>query len=266
MKSTAAYFVAIVASMLLMASCHGQENQLPSADYNTQSDSLLQQCFPALRDGEQIVYHKGYALVYSEQHEQATWVAYMLTRQRVYGKHQRSNDFREDTSIETKSAQIYDYKPTSGTYARGHLAPAADMKWDAVAMSESFLLSNMSPQKHKFNDGLWNNLENEVREWAKSFDTIYVITGPVLHNDDSICIGKNKVTVPSAYYKVVYCPATHQGIALLTPHEQQPVKWYELAITIDELEEITGLDFLHGISDQEAIESEVCTRCWNNKR
>ena len=266
MKSTTVYFVAIVASMLLMTSCHGQEKQLQPTDYSTQSDLLLQQCFPVLRNGEKIVYHKGYALVYSEQHEQAAWVAYMLTRQRIYGKHQRSNDFREDTSIETKSAQIYDYKPTSNTYARGHLAPAADMKWDSVAMSESFLLSNMSPQLHAFNDGLWNTLENKVRDWAKTFDTIYVITGPVLRDDDSISIGIDSVTVPTAYYKVVYCPATHQGMALYVPHEQQSVKWYDLAITIDELEEKTGLDFLHAIPCQDEIESHLCTHCWNGKK
>ena len=259
-------FTAILCCTMFLTSCRGQEPQIVQQEYSTQYDTALQKCFPALREGEKIVYHKGYALVYNERHEQASWVAYMLTRQRVGGNWKRSNDFREDTDIETQSAQLYDYKPTSHTYARGHLAPAADMKWDSVAMSESFLLSNMSPQLHAFNDGLWNTLENKVRDWAKTFDTIYVITGPVLRDDDSISIGIDSVTVPTAYYKVVYCPATHQGMALFVPHEQQSVKWYDLAITIDKLEEITGIDFLNAIPCQDEIESNICTYCWNGKK
>ncbi len=157
--------------------------------------------YPFTHTTDTIRTYKGFDLGYNEQFEQASWVAYVLTREEVEsGNISRTDNFRSDSSIESGSASPGDYRGSG--FDRGHLAPAGDMKWDPLAMSESFLMSNMSPQTPSFNRGIWNRLESEIREWAVKKDSIYVITGPVLDPIDSF-IGESEVGVPVYYFKVL---------------------------------------------------------------
>ena len=125
---------------------------------------FTQDLSPRPINGEQLVTHLGYSLSYNEKHEQANWVFYELTIDEVLGSIKRKDQFRADPNIKTGSASLSDYKRSG--YDRGHLAPAADMKWSSKAMSESFFMSNMSPQTPSFNRGIWKKLENLVRKWA----------------------------------------------------------------------------------------------------
>ena len=147
-----------------------------------------------------IVQHDYYTLSYNEQYEQADWVMYRLSGDSLKGdKFRRKNDFRKDTLITTESATLNDYKRSG--YDRGHLCPAADMSWSETALSETFYMSNMSPQKPRFNRGIWKHLEAQVRKWATINNEVYVITGPVFQ-DSMNYIGNNKVAVPKLFYKV----------------------------------------------------------------
>ena len=128
--------------------------------------------------GEQIVYRSGYSLSYNEDHEQANWVAYTLTAVHARGTVKRINDFRVDPEIKTGSASLSDYKGSG--YDRGHLAAAADMKWSKKVLSESFYMSNMSPQNPSFNRGIWKRLENQMRQWALDEQKLHIVTGGVL--------------------------------------------------------------------------------------
>ena len=153
------------------------------------------------KDHERRNYH-GYSICYRESYEQAEWAAECLTREKLQKKVNRSENFRPDDGISTGSADTSDYYGSG--YDRGHLVPAGDMGWDPEAMNDTFLMSNMSPQNHKFNSGIWNDLEMQVRNWAKKFGTIYIVTGPVLESGKKYkVIGKNKVAVPELYYKVL---------------------------------------------------------------
>lgn len=102
------------------------------------------------KNGE-LIKHSYYALSYIEAHEQAEWVYYELDSNLISGAVSRTNNFREDKSVSTGSATLADYKGAS--YDRGHLAPAGSMSGNATAMSESFYMSNMSPQHPSFNRG-----------------------------------------------------------------------------------------------------------------
>ncbi|MFA6845255.1 MAG: DNA/RNA non-specific endonuclease, partial [Sphaerochaetaceae bacterium] len=126
---------------------------------------------PAPVPGEQQVSHCGYALSYNEQYEQPSWVAYQLTCDEVVGTIERTDNFRPDPAILTRSASLDDYR--SSGYDRGHLIPAADQKWSAQAMDDSFYLSNMSPQTGAFNRGIWSHLEAVVRTFANDNGAIY---------------------------------------------------------------------------------------------
>jgi len=219
---------------------------------------------PEISPNDQIINHYAYSLCYSEPYEQAEWVAYYLTKGKVYGTVKRTNNFRTDPKVKTGSATLADYKGSG--YDRGHLAPAADMKWSATAMSESFYMSNMSPQTPGFNRGIWKRLEQLVRTWAVEYEEIHVVTGPVLKGDFR-SIGPNQVSVPEYYYKVVleYKKPELKGIGLIlaNTNSKKPLRNY--AVTIDYVESITGIDFFVDLPDniEEEIESNLNLNKWS---
>ena len=210
--------------------------------------------YPQDTNTDAIRTYLGYDLGYNEQFEQAAWVAYILTRQEAEsGTADRTEDFRPDTSIPNGSAVLEDYRGSG--FDRGHLAPAGDMKWDIRAMSETFLLSNMSPQDPSFNRGIWRRLEEQVRLWAIKKESIYVITGPVLNPIDSF-IGSNQVGIPEYYFKVLadLSPPDHSLIAFLLPGTRSTADLLSFAVSVDSLERFTGYDFFAGAPDQETLE------------
>jgi len=210
--------------------------------------------YPGTNLTDTIRSYKGFDLGYNEAGEQASWVVYVLTKDEVVdGSVSRSDNFRADKSISSGSASLADYRGSG--YDRGHLAPAGDMKWDKEAMSQSFLMSNMSPQAPSFNRGIWKKLEEEVRSLAMERDSIYVVTGPVLHTVKS-SIGKNEVGIPSYYFKVVVdlSPPDYGMIAFLLPNEKSGEELSSYAISVDSLEAFTGYNFFHSAPDQEIID------------
>ncbi|MCB9224086.1 MAG: DNA/RNA non-specific endonuclease [Crocinitomicaceae bacterium] len=217
---------------------------------------------------EEIIRHQAYSLLYSEQHEQASWVAYFLTKNDLVSKTSRTDDFRPDPMIKSGSAEIADYKGSG--YDRGHLAPAGDMVRSKQVMSESFYFSNMSPQTPAFNRGIWRLLEENVRNCVNAFDSIYVVTGPVLE-DELPTIGTNKVSVPKYYYKImmrVSREGTPISIGYLMPNEASSRSYTEYAVTVDSIETVTGLDFFPTLNDsiEEVMEKTICASCWNPKK
>lgn len=209
----------------------------------------------------ELVKHEGYSLSYNEAHEQANWVSYLHTRSHSIANTERGNDFRSDPAVKSVSAELVDYAGSG--YDRGHLAPAADMAWSDKAMSESFYLSNMSPQLPGFNRGIWKQLEALVRGWAAEYDSILIVTGPVL-NEDLQKIGPNQVSVPDQYYKLVYKMKgkDFESIAfILSQHASGDLKTY--ATTVNHLEGVVGIDFLHSSDEAHRRESELCLECWN---
>jgi len=219
---------------------------------------------PAVNPNDQIINHYAYSLCYSEPHEQAAWVAYTLTKDRVYGTAKRTDNFRPDPKVKTGSASLTDYKGSG--YDRGHLAPAADMKWSATAMSESFYMSNMSPQTPGFNRGIWKRVEQIVRDWAVENEEIHVVTGPVLKGQFK-SIGPNKVSVPEYYYKVILDNKEPEikgiGLILANTSSDRPIQSY--AVTIDRVESVTGIDFFVGLPDdiEEQVESNLDLSRWS---
>lgn len=213
---------------------------------------------------DSIVDREGYALGYSEYHEQATWVAYKMTASEAASKAaKRSNDFREDLAIPTGSATLADYRHSG--YDRGHIAPAGDMSFSVKAMSDSFYMSNMSPQKPTFNRGVWKRLESLVRRFAIDEEIVYIVTGPILPQVKTITIGENKVTVPTHYYKVIFDITPPQKmIGFILPNEGSNKPLQDFAVTVDTVEEITGLDFFSSLPQpkQEQLESTISISDW----
>lgn len=212
-----------------------------------------------------IIEREGYALGYIEKHEQPAWVQYVLTADEVSrATVNRSDDFRADPYVPTGSATPQDY--TRSGYDRGHMAPAADMAYSDQTMSDSFYMSNMSPQTPQFNRGIWSKLEKQVRHFATREKRIVVVTGPILPAEKTITIGVNDVTVPQYFYKVIYdTTSPEKMIAFVLPNRGSNADLRTFVVTVDYVEELTGLDFFPLLPQplQEELESSIDINAWD---
>jgi len=219
---------------------------------------------PANPEALPITRHTGFSLLYDEDYEQPIWVAYHLTQEELYGTSERKDNFRSDEAISTESASLSDYR--SSGYDRGHLIPAADLSWSEEAMSDSFYLSNMSPQEAEFNRGIWSSLEATVRNFADTERELYVVTGPILTDGPYKTIGKSKVAVPKHYYKVIldYAEPDFKAIGFILPNEGSSERLESFATTVNEVEQLTSLDFFPKLPDtiEEKLESSFSVADW----
>ncbi|MFM7015135.1 MAG: DNA/RNA non-specific endonuclease [Bacteroidota bacterium] len=236
----------------------------PCAFEQSTPDSIIPLLeIPAIRPGDEIVEHRAYTLDYIEKFEQAAWVAYELTSEETNKQFERSNKFFTDPDVKTGSASDVDYKGSG--YDRGHLAPAADMSFSEETMLESFYYSNMSPQVPAFNRGIWKRLEEKVRDWAVLYQSIYVVTGPVLSEGN--IIATNGVAVPNYFYKVIldYHSSHLQAIGFIMRNEGAAGDLKTYAVTVDSVENLTGIDFFPRLPNniEKSIEGRACLACWD---
>lgn len=221
---------------------------------------------------EQLVSHKAYSLSFNKDYKVPNWVFYELTRDEIKGTLERSNNFQEDPNIKHKDAShLEDYRRSG--WDRGHMAPSMDMNWDPEVLDESYFLSNMCPQGHDFNSGIWLDLEHQVRYWAKRDSAICVVCGPVLPKSKDAKIrtlGDSKVLIPDYFYKIVFAPFADRprAIAFVMPNHQEDAKISSYAVTVDSVENLTGIDFFPVLPDvlEEKVESSFNLRDWFRKK
>jgi len=227
---------------------------------------------------EDYILHSAMALEYAEEHEQARWVAHIILPDVAGGSVGRTNDFRPDPLVATGSAVEADYflkylKPDSTYdydgfgYDRGHLAPSADFRWSEKALSESFYYSNMSPQIDAFNREGWAALEAQLRAYVSRNPgaQLHVVTGPILREGlPVIGRGVNQVSIPEFFFKVALDLANGRGAGFILPHQKINAPLETFAVTIDEVERRTGLDFFNRLpeAEQAALESGLDKTAW----
>ena len=217
------------------------------------------------RRQEQIIHHTGYTVSYNKDLKLPNWVSYELTRKETKGKEKRSNRFITDPQVRGLIATNTDYAHSG--YDKGHMAPAADMKWSPQAMKESFYFSNMCPQHPQLNRRGWKNLEEKIRDWAIADSAIIIICGPIITRQPKT-IGKNKVVVPQQFFKVILSPFVKpmRAIGFLFNNKQsvEPLSTY--AVTIDSIEHLTNMDFFAALPDEieNKIEAEADYFQWPN--
>ena len=216
---------------------------------------------------DRVITHKGYTVSYNYDWKIPNWVAYELTDEEVEGEVPRYDRFKPDPMVpENATAYTEDYKYSG--YDRGHMAPAADMKWDEQVMRESFYLSNICPQNPNLNGGVWKDLEEQVRDLASQKGRIFVVCGPIV-NDANETIGANKVVVPQAFYKVLL-QEDEEGLHAIgfiyeNKSGRRPMSTY--ARTVDEVEEMTNINFFPSLPDniERKIESDIDFSRWTIK-
>lgn len=211
-----------------------------------------------------IIHHETYSLSYNEPFEQSEWVAYELKKEHLSNTNFDRPYFEIDKAVKTGAASWKNYK-NSG-YDRGHLCPAGDRRYSRRAYDETFLTSNITPQKHDFNSGIWNTLEQKVRYWASKYDGVFVVTGGIL-GDNLDTIGFEQVAVPDQFYKVIldYNSGKPKVIAFLLPHENSNAPLYNFVVPVDQVELLTGIDFFPELEDtiENALEASSDYKQWS---
>lgn len=213
---------------------------------------------------EQLLRRTGYTASYNRELRIVNWVAWHLTANHTSGPHKRKGiAYTEDTEVPAPRATTFDYQQSG--YDRGHMCPSGDNKWSREAQQDCFLLSNMCPQDHNLNGGDWNELEMACRRWAREYGDLYIVCGPVLYRQRHKTIGRNKITVPEAFFKVILClQGEPKAIGFIYKNNlgNRPMDSY--VNSIDEVERITGIDFFPSLPDdmEEKVEKEENISIW----
>ncbi len=211
--------------------------------------------------------YTGFKVSFNPARHIPNYVVWELTGVEAEGQLPRSSRFFQDTDV-YGCATPDDYR-NSG-FDRGHMAPAADMKWSEQAMTDSHSMTNICPQDHALNSGRWSTLEKKCRQWAQRDSALWIICGPVLTDHMPQTIG-NGVSVPRRFFKVILAPyaSPMRAIGFIMPNSYTDEQLEQLACSVDQVEEITGYDFFSCLPDsiENSIESNMNLRLWNrNKR
>lgn len=214
---------------------------------------------PAISSSDSIIIYQGFVVSYDSEHLIPKWVAYELTSEEVDGTVSRSGSFGMDLNYKGRQAMREDYSYSG--WDKGHMAPAADMKWSQEAMWESFYLTNICPQNHELNGGDWLALEKKAREVAKRYGKVYVICGPIIGDNKYGTIGANKVTVPDKFFKsfLIETDGAFHAIAFILDNEGFHRRLSSYALTVNQLEDISGIDLFVNLPDliEESVEAEA---------
>lgn len=220
---------------------------------------------PALTSEDELIRHDGYVISYNSDNRIPNWVAYELTADEAHGDEERGDRmFSMDPKYKKKQAMREDYRDSGWT--KGHMAPAADFRWDEEAMDETFYLTNVCPQNEFLNANDWEYLERQVRYWAGKFGKVWVVTGPVVGDNRYGTIGDNDVVVPDSFFKAVLAckDGKYRSIAFLMNNDSQRYYLADCSMSVDELEEYTGLDFFPALDDsiEENVEAQYRPGDW----
>lgn len=208
-----------------------------------------------------------YVLSYNNSKGTPNWVSWQLN-QSWLGEVERKNDFRPDESLPKDFVQIIPSTYSRSGYDKGHLVPSADRTKTQEDNDATFLMSNMVPQTPDNHRNTWANLAEYSRDLVREGKELYIIAGPAGSLGEPL---KDKVTIPEYTWKIVVVldhlnsgikgiTANTRLIAVNVPNEEAVDNdWRNYTVSVDELEELTGYDFLSNVSSniQEVIESRV---------
>lgn len=241
---------------------------------------------PALRNSENDVFitHSTtlngqkvttFSMEYDKSKKHSRWVAFRFDNQTKLQQATRQDNFISDPSLATEYQREQADFGRRG-YDRGHLCASADRLYSQEANDQTFYYTNMSPQRNNFNAGVWADLEVQVRSWGRSCtaaDTLYVVKGGTIDQETQIkeyIGGDRSKPVPKYYYMAVLFKKgeSFKAIAFWLEHtDSKPstsVKLADYALSIDELEEKTGIDFFPNLNDklENTLEATYSVKAW----
>ena len=261
-------------------------NEKPQAFYSG-NDSYLEVLSPDDKKG-QLLQRVSYSTSYNNKTLCPNWVAWKLTKDHTDGPYPKTgvpyysndgsvigigkitpetlrNNYFVDFRAERPRQEHSDWVERPSDIDHGHMCPAGDNKWDKAAMNQSYLLTNMCPQNSSLNSGGWNKLEEKCRKWANSYGDIYIVAGPIFYDGVKNTFGANKIAIPDAFFKVVFCiSGKPKAIGFIYENNSSSQSMYKNCCTINHVEEITGFDFFSSLPDdiEDAVESMSDINIW----
>lgn len=231
---------------------------------NSTTSANMELPYTSPSSSNQTIKHFAYTVNYNLKWNLPNWVAYSLTKQETTGAYSRENTFYPDPQVKGDPVITKDY--SNSGYDRGHMAPAADMKWSEKAMRESFYMTNICPQNQSLNRGDWNDLEELARDWAYKYNEVFIACGPIV-TDPHHTIGQTrKIVVPSAFYKVFLRKkgSTWSCIGFVFPNQSGSRPLMTYVMSINEIEQMTGIDFFYHLPDEieDSIENNDSFADW----
>lgn len=212
-----------------------------------------------------------YTVDWHADKKHSRWVAYTFTSENSKQNWNRNNwqqtewkgdPFQPDPSLSVgERTELSDFKGSG--YDRGHLCASADRLNSKDCNEQTFYLSNMSPQIGRFNQQDWVDLEGLVQNWGRSStfrDTLYVVKGGTIRDDQIMTYTKSGIPVPKYYFMALMCKksGTYKAIGFWVEHKSyggnpDVSSW---AVSIDDLEQKTGIDFFCNLPDRIEIPIE----------
>lgn len=269
---------ALLCVIICFAACNKEE------EYNSNNFATGIVELPALRNGANDVFitHSttfngkkvtSFSLEYDKSKKHSRWVAFRfdnLTKLQNVG---REDAFDTDPSISAEYQRVQADFGKKG-YDRGHICASADRLYSREVNEQTFYYTNMSPQRNSFNTGIWLTLEGQVQSWGRSCtssDTLYVVKGGTIDKEDQIkgyIDNDRSKPIPKYYYMALLFKKgeSFKAIAFWMEHTdtQKSLKLSDCALSIDELEEKTGIDFFPSLNDnlENALESTYSLKAW----
>ena len=259
--------------------CDKDEND----DSNNFATGIVE--LPALRNGTNDVFitHSttfngqkvtSFSMEYDKSKKHSRWIAFRFDNQTKQQNVSRSDEpFDADPAIGSQYQRVQADFGKQG-YDRGHLCASADRLYSREVNEQTFYYTNMSPQRNKFNTGIWLTLEGQVQSWGRSCtssDTLYVVKGGTIDKEDQIrgyISNDLSKPIPKYYYMALLFKKgdSFKAIAFWMEHTDTPksTKLVDYALSIDELEEKTGIDFFPSLNDnlENALEATYSTKAW----
>ena len=273
--------VILLVCALIINACSCGGGRIPKAGpVNNRTNSIIQKgssrvatvrdkqnCLklPQITAEDDIVNHIGFCASYNHNTLCPNWVAYELTDEEVNGTCKGKQSFQWDPILKGKRSNREDYK-NDEDWDKGHMAPKADMKWSVQAYEESFYLTNICPQNHSFNAGIWNSLEKLVRRVAIQYGRAYIIVGPIIGDCINGTLGESKVYIPDKFFKAIIVPKNniYSGIAFVMDNSPINGTMRSCAMSIDSLETILNRDLFVALDDkiEPIVESQIIYSDW----
>lgn len=236
----------------------GKETVAKAGENNKKKKLALTNIVKGQPADDMLLQHTGFVASYNTKMGTPSWVAWELTRSETDGDVSRKDyKFLPDPLL-PKRYQVVHADYTGSGYDRGHMCPAGDMQWSDAAMRDCHYMTNICPQVPKLNQVYWERLESACRRWADIYGSVYVVCGPVYKGKRHAGIGgKHTVKVPEGFFKVVVMlkSGKEKGIGFYYANSEKHQTMEDAAMTIDEVESMTGYDFFAALPDN--IEKKV---------
>ncbi len=263
-------FIALIFLGIKLTSCNSTVPQNTSSSEFIPNESIKYELpQDTTNTNTQILENEGFVISYNLDLKAPNWVAWELTCEETRGNVKRTDWFTPDERI-PQAYRVYHSDFSDSGYDRGHMFPAGDARWSKQAMLDCFNMTNMCMQLHELNDEGWRVLEESCRRWACTEGSLYIVCGPIFNNEKSPNRYRNKVAIPEGFFKVVMSlrPGHERAIGFIYENSAIQQQMRDCAVSIDKIEEITGLNFFYNLPDE--LENKIermssFDRDWNLK-